>query len=327
MPWKNNNKNRLGIKHSEATRKIISIKLTGRTLSEQHKKNISKSLIDNPCYKDKERGKKISLSKKGKKASENARKNMSIAKMGTKSHLGIKHSEATKNKISIKLTGRRLSQETKDKISKYQKLNNKFRGKHPSDKTKLKMSLAKKGITGRKLSEETKKKISDKSRGRKLSQETKNKIRNTTNRPEYKMLCRINRAKQVFPIKDTLIEIKIQELLKGLNIEFYKHKLIRRIKNSYQCDVFIPKQQGILQDTIIECDGDFIHCNPQKYSADYIRFPNSKDKITAKMIWDLDKARTQELEAQGYRVIRLWGNEINYMDLNKFKEILIEENK
>lgn len=35
-----------------------------------------------------------------------------------------------------------------------------------------------------------------------------------------------------------------------------------------------------------------------------------------------DKIRTQELEAQGFRVIRLWENEIKSMYINKFTNLL-----
>lgn len=129
------------------------------------------------------------------------------------------------------------------------------------------------------------------------------------------------RAKQVIPMVDTKIEIKIQQFLRILGIEYLTHFYIKEIEHRYCCDIFIPIQEGILQKTIIECDGDFIHCNPKKYSADFVRFPKG-EKITAKQIWEKDKIRTKELKEKGFRVIRLWGSEIKIMDVNKLKNIL-----
>ena len=48
-----------------------------------------------------------------------------------------------------------------------------------------------------------------------------------------------NRAKQISPVKDTSIEVKIQDYLKELNIEFFTHQYIKEIEHSYQCDIII----------------------------------------------------------------------------------------
>jgi len=122
---------------------------------------------------------------------------------------------------------------------------------------------------------------------------------------------RTSRKNQIFPKKDTKIEIKIQEFLTQLHLEYFTHKYISEITHSYQCDIFIPVQKGIPQKTIIECDGCFFHCCPicklKKYSW-------TKERN------ELDKIRTQELIEQGFRVIRLWEHEIKKMELNDFKK-------
>ena len=126
---------------------------------------------------------------------------------------------------------------------------------------------------------------------------------------------RLFRSKQIFPFRDSKPELKIQGFLKELNIEFIKHSIIS-IKHYYQCDIFIPALN-----LIIECDGDFFHCNPEKYSADFIRFPKKETK-TAKDIWERDKIRTEELKERGYKVLRIWGSEIKKMDVNEFKRVI-----
>ena len=121
-----------------------------------------------------------------------------------------------------------------------------------------------------------------------------------------------HRKYQIFPIKDTLIEVKIQDLLKQLRIEFLTHQYMN-IKYSYQCDIFIPKQEGINQKTIIECDGDYWHGNPQ--FPYYYNFPI---KVKIQRIKDFE--RTNQLEEQGFRVIRFFGSEIKVMELKQLRE-------
>jgi G:T-mismatch repair DNA endonuclease (very short patch repair protein) len=99
-----------------------------------------------------------------------------------------------------------------------------------------------------------------------------------------------------------------------------------RIPHCFQCDILVPIQQGINQNTIIECDGDFFHCNPKKYPSNFMRFPNGTDKRTAQMIWDRDAIRVKELEEQDFKVIRLWESDINNMNFEEFKEILNKVN-
>lgn len=113
------------------------------------------------------------------------------------------------------------------------------------------------------------------------------------------------RRHQVFPVKDTTIEIKMQNMLKSLNIEFATHRYIKEIKHGYQCDIFIPVQNGIAKKTIIECFGEYWH--------DY---PVGRE---------IDKIRCKELREQGWRVLIFWGDEIHAMEeedlYNKFLQV------
>jgi very-short-patch-repair endonuclease len=106
-----------------------------------------------------------------------------------------------------------------------------------------------------------------------------------------------NRKFQVFPIKDSSIEVKIQNFLKELNIEFITHKYME-IEHGYQCDILIPSIN-----LVIECDGDYWH-----------KYPIGRD---------IDKIRTSELINKGFYVLRLWEHEINDMDINYFKDIIL----
>lgn len=116
------------------------------------------------------------------------------------------------------------------------------------------------------------------------------------------------RGKQIFPIKDTSIEVIIQNFLKKLRIEFFTHFYIKKIELAYRCDIFIPSMNFI-----IETDGDYWHGNPEK-------FPNLNkwQKEQRKE----DKLRTQQLLKKGYNVMRIWESEIKVMELNEFKNKL-----
>ena len=116
------------------------------------------------------------------------------------------------------------------------------------------------------------------------------------------------RAKQILPIKDTSIEIKIQNFLKQLGIDFFTHQYIKEIEHSYQCDIIIPRMNLVL-----ECDGDYWHGNP-------IFFPNPTTMQQGHI--NRDRIRTIELIAKGFRVLRLWENEIKVMKIEDFKDKL-----
>lgn len=101
------------------------------------------------------------------------------------------------------------------------------------------------------------------------------------------------RAKQILPTKDTSIEVKIQNFLKQLGIEFFTHQYIK-IEHGYQCDILIPSMN-----LVIECDGDYWH-----------KYPIGRD---------IDNVRTKELIEKGFKVLRLWEFEINEMSIKQFE--------
>lgn len=93
------------------------------------------------------------------------------------------------------------------------------------------------------------------------------------------------RAKQIIPIYDTSIELKMQNLLTNMNICYQKQKYINDIKTKYRCDIFIKPN------IVIECDGEYWH-----------NYPHGTKR---------DIQITKELKENGYKVLRFWGEEIN----------------
>ncbi len=106
-----------------------------------------------------------------------------------------------------------------------------------------------------------------------------------------------HRKYQIFPKKDSSIEVKIQSFLKQLGIEFFTHQYMKEIEHGYQCDILIPRMN-----LVIECDGDYWH-----------KYPISRD---------IDNIRTGELIDKGFNVLRLWENEIRLMGIQEFENKL-----
>jgi len=124
-------------------------------------------------------------------------------------------------------------------------------------------------------------------------------------------------GKIILPIKDTKIEVKIQNFLKKLGIEFFTHQYMK-ISHGYQCDIFIPEQEteGVIipKKTIIETDGCYWHGCPICNLNSHKNLERQKER---------DNLRTKELQEKGFRVIRLWEHEIRKMKMDNFQEILI----
>lgn len=254
---------------------------------------------------------KISMGNKGKKRSLEARANYSASKKGPKNpNYGKHYPPEYCVRMSLALSGcnnpnfgRHFSLEVRNKISESLKGPNHFMyGKHHTEETKRKLSAShigdknsmygRKGILnpfyGKHHTKETNHKNSELHKG--LLSAMKGK--HHTEQARRKII--ISRSKQIFPKRDTKIEIKIQDYLKTLEVDFETHNYMN-IKHAYQCDIYIPSQN-----LVIECDGDYWHCYP--------------------IGREIDCLRTQELVEKGYKVVRLWEHEINEMTMEEFKK-------
>jgi len=283
--------------HTEESKKKMSKKLIGRKLSvevREKMKGNKNALGYNHTQEAKE---KLSKYRKGKKLSKETRERMSIAGMGKIM------SKETRRKISktrlklfrerkIKVWSKGLTKEIDERLKS---ISDKLMGKIVSEETKIKMSKCQKG---RKVSEKERERLRVAGKISALKRIGKKFVEiygiDKSNKIRKKM--RIHRSKQILPVKDTSIEVKIQNFLKELGIEFFTHQYLK-IEHGYQCDILIPSLN-----LVIECDGDYWH-----------KYPVGKD---------IDHIRTKELIEKGFKVLRLWEHEINKMNLNKFRERL-----
>lgn len=218
---------------------------------------------------------------------------------------GKRHSEETKAKIRVARSKQINTPESNKKRSETQK------GRVFSEESKEKMRQhALKRFSNKKnhpnygkpLSQNTKENISKANKGRRLQD-----LHTPEKAKEILSKIKLARAKQVFPLTDTSIEVKVQDFLKQLGIEFITHHHIN-IKYSYQCDIFIPSMN-----MVIECDGDYWHGN-----ITITPISEMAKKIRAQRC--LDYERTIQMECADFTVIRLLENEINNMNVDEFNQ-------
>lgn len=209
-----------------------------------------------------------------------------------------KHTEESKRKMSESHKGHLVSEQTRKRLSEINK------NKTFSEETRKKLSIARsmgaKNMLGKHHTEETRRRISESQTGKKRTNENKQRLSMIRKKlyQDRKVICPFIKLRQegklILPIKDTKIEVKIQNFLKQLGIEFFTHQYIH-IEHGYQCDILIPSKN-----TIIECFGTYWH-----------KYPIGRE---------IDNIRCQELRSKGFRVFVFWENEIKVMELNDFKQ-------
>lgn len=239
------------------------------------------------------------------KQTEEAKRKIGLARTGKKmsdEHKEIMRKKALDNnpmnnpeiakKVSEKLKGRKFTEEHKKNMRKKHNLTLSKRKAISEDRKKFWRENP-----GKKLKIVGSRKLRRKKKKIEIPKEKKPRIANSGSFKKGDIRVKEIRARTVIPFRDTTIEVKIQNFLKEMNMEFYNHQYIREIEHSYQCDIFVPSMN-----LIIECDGDYWHNYP---------FGN-----------DIDHIRTNELKEKGFKILRLWEREIRKLDLISFKEIL-----
>lgn len=74
---------------------------------------------------------------------------------------------------------------------------------------------------------------------------------------------------------------------------------------------------------VIEFNGDYWHCNPEKYEANF--FHHVK-KLTASEIWSLDAKRQETIESYGYKMLTIWESELKSKSWKEKLDRWLEEN-
>jgi very-short-patch-repair endonuclease len=149
-------------------------------------------------------------------------------------------------------------------------------GTHHTEETKLKISLAQIG----------KKKKNHPPRSTESRARYSEAVRLFWKDPKYRERMLSVLKKIVYPLKDTSIEIKVEDWLKDHNIQFELHKLFVVGDSFHKVDRYLP-----MYNMAIECDGEYWHSKPERRAHDeYI---------------------DRHLLGQGVKVVRLSESQIN----------------
>ena len=93
------------------------------------------------------------------------------------------------------------------------------------------------------------------------------------------------------------IEQTVSSILSKLNLPFKEQVSV----DKYTVDFLVDDKY------IVECYGDFWHCNPQQYTSSYF---NKGKRKTAEEIWQRDMERKKKFEEMGYKFLCLWESDI-----------------
>lgn len=77
------------------------------------------------------------------------------------------------------------------------------------------------------------------------------------------------------------------------------------------------------KNVLIEYQGDYWHCNPEKYTADYL---HTKKQITAEQIWNQDKLKKEIAEKSGYKLFIIWESDYMFQKEKTIKHIINQIN-
>lgn len=151
---------------------------------------------------------------------------------------------------------------------------------------------------GKKHTNESKKQISKSRKGKGVGES------NSMSNPEHRQKVtekfleriRLNPTKHKNRSKN---EINVYNIIKNK----YKESKYSFVVKPYICDIFVPDLN-----LIIEYNGDYWHCNPNKYKPDYY---HKIKKKTAKEIWDYDDNKIDLIKTKGYYLEIIWESDFN----------------
>jgi hypothetical protein len=108
-----------------------------------------------------------------------------------------------------------------------------------------------------------------------------------------------DKCKKKYSPKCSIFELDVyNEVKKKYNAK--QNVLLRFEKRKIYPDILIN------DNFIIECMGDYFHCNPKRFNENYL---NLKINKLAKDIWQADENRKEVLEKNSYKVYYIWESE------------------
>lgn len=128
------------------------------------------------------------------------------------------------------------------------------------------------------------------------------------------MSDKLKETRRLGKIKSTVTSKKEKEIIKELKQLGYNPTQSYRV-DSKICDIYIPSLN-----LIIEYFGDYWHCNPKKYDANYF---NKKKNKFAWELWEYDKKKVELIRNYGYNLEVVWEKDLK--DDSKLINLIIEK--
>jgi len=184
---------------------------------------------------------------------------------------------------------------------------NPFYNKRHTEKTKIAISISKSGHTNSAHMSEPKyrKMFSD----MKTKLWASGKMENTRLKLSELMKSRINNG-EIKGYNRSKAEDEILNYLGSINIEANGNHIVE----GKIFDIYIPEFN-----LLIEYNGDYWHCNPNKYSETYV---NKKKNKSAKEIWEYDKDKLYLGKKNGYHCEVIWETDYKQNGIMIIKEII-----
>ena len=112
-------------------------------------------------------------------------------------------------------------------------------------------------------------------------------------------------------------------LISKAETELKKELEDKGLKINQQFSIGTLKYDLLLLDSniLIEYNGDYWHCNPEKYDKDYF---NQKKNMYAHELWKKDADKKKLAEDNGYKVITIWEQDYKNNKEEQIKKILKE---
>lgn len=135
-------------------------------------------------------------------------------------------------------------------------------------------------------------------RNNKISKKITQNWDNLSDEVKAAKLKQLNSAEDKGIRRISKIEKRFESLLINENIAYTTQKWISNFAYDFRVTG---------TNILIEVQGDYWHCNPNKYSGEFI---HPTRKILAKDIWVYDESKRHNAEKYGYKVIYVWESEI-----------------
>lgn len=116
-------------------------------------------------------------------------------------------------------------------------------------------------------------------------------------RTSGRKFCSLECAERGCEKRKSLFWCEVEKFLIKNNIKHFTEECIHLPNRRISADFLLDNN------IVLECNGDYWHCNPIKYEKNYF---HKQIRKTAEQIWHRDAQRIADLESNGFTVVAVW---------------------